>query len=180
MNYAHLEQNKTVEPGFSDFRIGVLSEFLSIKKPEAPFTNPGDEVKITDSHTFETDKGFYRIYQVKKRHGGKGDPTGTFGAKTLLNEIDVFIPGINAVQMEWVKNIINEEILTLHRDSDCAQDQWIQLGDACRPAEIDINYTTGTYEPTGEKGFFGKIKWTGIPKFYEGTITMAPEAESTS
>lgn len=177
MTYTHLAKTtSSIEPGFSDFLVGIVSEFDTIETPTAPFTNPGDEVRIQGDHVPATDKGFYRIYQIKKKHTGKGDPTGTFGAKTFANEYDVFIPGMDAVQLEWVKNIMNEEVITLHRGVDCGETKWIQLGDGCKPAEIDVNYTVGTFEPTGELGFFAKVKWTGIPKFYEGVVPYAPDA----
>lgn len=174
MTYDHLAKtSEGIDPGFSDFLVGVISQFTTIQKVISPAVNPGDEVTIDTAHVPVATKGFYRIYQIKNKHTGKGDPTGAFGAKTLKNEYDVFIPGFDKVQMEWVKNIMNEEIFTLHRDVNCETDKWIQLGDGCKPAEIDINYTIGTFEPTGEKGFFGKVKWTGIPKFYEATVPYA-------
>jgi hypothetical protein len=174
MNYTHIAQNKVVEPGLSDFLLGLLSDFTTIQKPAAPFSNPGDEVRIKTAHVPATDKGFIRCYQVKQRHTGKGDPAGTFGAMSLNNEYDIFMPGFSPEQMEFVKNSMNDEWMTLHRNSDCDNDYWVQLGDACRPARIEWNYTLGTFEPTGEKGFFGKVKWYGIPKFYEATVPYAP------
>jgi hypothetical protein len=52
-------------------------------------------------------------------------------------------------------------------------DTFIQLGNECRPAEIDGSYTLGTFEPTGEKGIFLKVKWTGIPYIYDATVPYA-------
>lgn len=169
----HLNASIQVEPGLSDFYIGLVSDFTTIQKPTAPFTAPGDEVTIKTAHVPVTDRGFLRVYQDKKRHSGKGDPIGTSNARTFNNEFDVFIPGVDKVTMEWVKKAMRSQIITLHRDADCDNPQIIQLGDGCKNAEIEINYTTGTFEPTGEKGFFGKVKWVGIPKFYEATIPIA-------
>lgn len=172
MTFDHLDASVQIEPGLSDFYIGIVSEFTSIAKPTAPFANKGDEVRIQTAHVPKTNCGFYRVYQVKKRHQGKGDPAGAFGAKTLVHEYEVFVPGVDPITTEFVKNIINKEVFTLHRDSDCANPQVIQLGDECRPAEIDANYTTGTIEPSGEKGYILKVKWVGIQKFYEAAIPL--------
>ncbi len=174
MTYDHITKTTgSIEPGLSDFLIGLISEFTTISAPTPPFTNPGDEVAIASAHVPAATKGFYRCYQVKEKHTGKGDPVGSTGAKTLNNEFNIFMPGFDKVQMEFVKNAMNEEWLTLHRDADCSENKWIQLGDECRPAKIEFNYTLGTFEPTGEKGFFGKVMWVGIPKFYEATVPYA-------
>lgn len=173
MNYTHIAKKTTnVEPGLTDFLIGIKSQFSSLKKPVAPFTSPGDSQKITDTHEFTEPYGFYRAYQIKDRHEGKGDSAGTFGSKTLVNEFKVFMPGLDAEMFEFAKAIQNEEVITLHRDSDCDNEQWIQLGNDCRGARVEANYTTGTFEPTGEKGLFLTIKWTGIPYVYSGTVTI--------
>lgn len=173
MNYDHiLKPTTNLEPGLTDFLIGIQSQMSSIKKPLAPFTNPGDSQTITETHLFTDPYGFYRAYQVKQKHEGKGDSAGSLGSKTLANEFTVFMPGIDATRLEFVKALQNEDLLTLHRDSDCDNEQWLQLGNECRPATAEVSYTTGTYEPTGEKGFIIKIKWTGIPYVYAGTITI--------
>lgn len=173
MAYAHVTKPASVEPGLSDFLIGIKSEFTTIQKPVAPFTNPGDSQTIVSAHVPVATKGFYRCYIDKKKHTGKGDQAGTFGSKTLANEYDVFLPGFDAVRLELVKNLMNEEVITLHRDANCDLDTFIQLGNECRPAEIDGSYTLGTFEPTGEKGIFLKVKWTGIPYIYDATVPYA-------
>lgn len=174
MAYDHLTKSTNIVPGLSDFLFGIYSEFTSLGKPVAPFANPGDSLRISDAHVPAAGKGFYRAYQVPKKHTGKGDPVGSSGAKTLNNEYDIFIPGFDAVNLEFGVNIMNEEVITLHRDANCAADTWIQLGDDCLRAEIEINYTLGTVGPEGEKGLFGKVRWVGTPKFYEATVPYAP------
>lgn len=174
MTYTHIAKTtESVEPGLSDFLIGILKDFTTIAKPTPPFTNPGDEVAIVTAHVPVATKGFLRCYQVKEKHTAKGDAVGSAGARTLQNTASIFIPGFDKIQMELVKNLMNEEIMTLHRDADCSDTKWIQFGDECRPAKFSANYTLGTFEPTGEKGIFAEIMWTGIPKFYEATVPYA-------
>src|SRR5262245_51956149 len=100
MTYDHIGK-PTVDPqtGITDFLICIFDEFLSIKKPVAPFNNPGDSQKITETHTFNDPFGFYRAYQVKDKHEGKGDTAGTFGSKTLKNEMTVFVPGLDEIRL---------------------------------------------------------------------------------
>ena len=174
MTYNHIAKPAFNLPGLSDFLIGIKSEFTSLGAPTAPFTNPGDSVTISTAHVPVTGKGFYRCYQIKNKHEGKSDSVGTFGAKTMKNEFKIFVPGTDATTLEFVKSIINEEVITLHRDADCDDPNWLQLGDDCYSAEIDSNFTTGTVEPSGDKGFMLTVKWTGIPKFYSATVPYAP------
>lgn len=174
MAYGHIAKPNNTQTGFSDFLIGIVSEFTTIQKPTPPFTNPGDSVTITTAHVPVATKGFYRGYIDKKKHMGKGDTAGSFGSKTLTNEFEVFYPGLDAIRLEFIKNIINEDVITLHRDANCdIDDVWLQLGNHCRFAEVDANYTTGTFEPTGEKGVFLKVKFTGIPSIYDATVPYA-------
>jgi len=171
--YDHVTKPVFIRPGLSDFLIGVLSEFTTISAPVAPFTNPGDSVTIASAHVPATGKGFYRCYQVKTKHEGKSTSSGTFGAKTMKNEFKVFVPGTDAATLEFVMNIINEEVMTLHRDADCEDPNWFQLGDGCTNAEIDSEFTTGTTD-SGDKGYVLTVKWNGIPKVYAATVPYAP------
>ena len=174
MTYTHVARSGNIEPGLSDFLVAIFAEFTSFGKPEPPFLAAGDSLTIVDAHVPATGKGFYRAYQVKEMHGGKGDPVGNTGAKTLKNEFNIFIPGFDAVVLEFGANIMNEDVITLHRDANCDAATWIQLGNDCVQARIEINYTLGTIGPTGEKGLFAKVFWTGIPKFYTATVPYAP------
>jgi hypothetical protein len=173
MNYAHIAKPAiNPEPGFSDFFFIPTAELETIRKPTAPFTAPGDTQTIKTAHVPVDGKGAYRVYQLKEKHTAKGDTAGSFGSKTLKNEVDLFMPGFDAERLEFVKSILNEYVLTWSRDANCDLDTLIQYGNECRPAEIDANYTIGTFEPTGEKGFFLKVKWTGIPYVYAATLPI--------
>lgn len=175
--YGHIIQPENPPmPGLSAFYYAPVGEFTSIKKPVAPFTEIGDTQKITQTHTLEN--GFYRAYIIKQRHSGKGSTVGSIGSKTMLNEYQVFIPGIDAKRLEIVKKMLNDEFITLHRDSDCDNGFYLQLGTECRPVYFDAEYTTGTIEPNGEKGFILTAKWAGVPYIYSGTVTIAGDTLS--
>ena len=177
MGYGHIiKPVNPPMPGLSDFYYAPISEFTSLKKPVGPFTDIGDEQTISQTHTL--DNGFYKAYLIKEKHEGKGSTVGTIGSKTLLNEFKIFIPGFDAKRLEIVKKLLNEELITLHRDSDCDNGYYIQQGTACRPVRVDAEYTTGTIEPNGEKGFILTCKYVGIPYIYSGTVTIASDTLS--
>lgn len=175
MTYTHVAKSTNIVPGLSDFLFSLFSDWDTIAKPVPPFLTPGASLEIVDAHVPFTDNGFKRAYQVPEKHTGKGDPVGSIGAKVWKNEYNIFIPGFDSVIAEFGANIMNEEIITLHRDANCDVNTWIQLGDECQKARMEINYTLGTIGPEGEKGLFAKVFWTGIPKFYKATVAYAAE-----
>lgn len=173
ITYGHL--NKPVvnpEPGYSDFFFIPIKELVTVRKPVAPFLVPGDTQTIKLAHVPAAGKGAYRIYQVKDKHTGKGTTAGNKGSKTMANEANIFMPGFDAERLELVKALLNEDVLTWHRDANCDLDLLIQMGNDCRPASIEWNYEIGTFEPTGDKGFFGTVKWTGIPYVYAAVLPL--------
>lgn len=152
-------QNST--SGIADYVLLAPVSFFDvdgIKCPEAPFTNPGDEVKILTAHTFLSGKGFIRVALAPEKNQLNAKTIGDKGFQKLDFELDIFVPGSYADVHELIKNLINTPLIAIVKDSNCGADILYQLGCDCVYAYASFDFSTGTNNQ-GVKGYNGKITY---------------------
>lgn len=172
--YKNLVTPKNVASGIADFiYLAPVVDFAAdgIKCPEAPFTNPGDEVTVATDHEFLATKGFVKVLLAPEKNQLTGKTIGDKGFAKLDVELDVFFPGSYPVVHEFVKNVINTPLIVLVKDSECSEEMYYQLGCDCIYAYMSVDFSTGTTKD-GNKGYNGKITYqTSSILIYKGEIT---------
>jgi hypothetical protein len=165
------------KPGHSDIvLVSPTSEFLNIALPTGPFLNPGDTKRITADHTFATNKGFKSIQCKAKSIDPTADASGEAGGQVPNYKYKIIIKGDSPHINEFVENLLNEDILALFNDPVCGINNYVQLGSACTPANIEgFAYRGGNKGAGGFKEYEFVIS-SSDKFFYEGTVTMAVEA----
>ncbi len=172
--FKNLKTFKNTQSGISDYvLIAPVYDFEDngIKCPVAPFTNPGDEVRIKTAHVFKEDKGFIKFALAPEKNQLDAKTIGDTGFQKLDFECKVFIPGSYAEVHEAVKNLINQPLIAMVKDSDCAAGIHYQLGCDCVYAYFKADFSTGTTKD-GVKGYSGTITYqNGYVQLY----TLTPE-----
>ena len=159
---------QNIQPGLTKFWFCEKSAFSNIATH-----NPNSQI-IYGNHTFPAGEGWKTAYILKDKHTGKGTTIGTKGAAVVKMEMEVFLPGIDDATLSFVKRAINDEFITLHKDSDCEYPLVYQLGDECVGATVTCDLSIGTIEPNGEKGFTLKFSYNNLLWIYPGVITPQP------
>lgn len=161
--YQNLKQPQNVGSGVGEYVLiaSVHDDFEEdgIKCPTAPFTNPGDSVKITSPHVFKEDRGFAKIQLAPDKNQLNGTTIGDKGFHKLNLVLDVFIPGSYAELHEQVANMLNKPLIALIKDANCAAGMYYQLGCDCAYAWLTVDFSTGT-TVDGVKGYAGKLSYT--------------------
>jgi len=151
--YRNLPEPKNVLSGIGDYvLIAPVRDFTTIKCPEAPFTNPGDEVTIRSPHVFKAGKAFAKWFLAPEKNKLDAAASGDKGFQRFQQTLEIMIPGSWAVQHEAVKNIINVPLIVLAPDANCASGLWYQLGCDCQYAWATPSFGTGT-TADGNKGY---------------------------
>lgn len=131
-----------------------------IKCPTAPFTNPGDKVKITEAHVFLADKAFAKIQLAPEKNQLTVKTIGDKGFNKFEFEYDIFMAGSYAEVHEFAMEALNVPMIAMGKDANCGADLYYQLGCDCLGAYMTFDFTTGTTKD-GNKGYAGKITYTG-------------------
>ena len=175
-SYANLLAPKNVTSGIADFLVlAPVRDFDvdGIKCPEAPFPAPGDEVKVKTAHTFLAGKSFKKFACAPQKNQLSAKTIGDLGFQKLDFEAKFFIPGSYAEAHEAVKNLMNEPLIAMVRDSECAEEMWYQLGCDCVFAYAKFDFSTGTTKD-GIKGYDATITYqSGFVQLY--TVVGGPQ-----
>lgn len=173
--YKNLVSPINTESGLAEHLLyAPVSDFATngIKMPTAPFTNPGDEVKITSDHTFTdaTNGGFIKLQLAPDKNSYTATPGGDKGFVKLTHTATAFIPGSYAEIHESIKHMLNTPAIVLVKDSNCAADMYYQIGNECNPAYINPTFETGT-SADGTKGYNVTFEAKGGPVLIYKTAT---------
>lgn len=164
------------KPGHSDVVLfSPTSAFTTIAMPTSPATGMGDTKRITDNHTFPTNGGWKTIQCKAKSIDGTADAAGEAGGQVITYKYKLIVKGDSAEINEFIGYISNEDIIALFNDPVCGQNNYVQLGSACTPANI-----SGLTFRSGSKGAGGFKEYEFVVEssdkfFYEGDVTMAVE-----
>lgn len=177
-NYAHIAKadQQNVDGGYkNEFLFAPRTDFLSIAKPTTTPAALGDKVKITTDHTFTSPAGFYSWRLKQQPNTLNGESSGDAGTKKITWTLTVYLLGDSASTQEQIQNILNDDIICLIKDQDCASDEYVQLGDECVSPSATVTFT-GNTTAEGNKEY--KVDFAVPVKkfFYSGTVTKAAAA----
>lgn len=173
--YRNLREPQNVLSGVAEFALVAPKSFFTddgIKSPVAPFTTPGDSIKIKDAHVFKEGKGFIYYQLAPQKNELSYKTVGDLGLSKLNAEAKIFIPGSYAELHEAMADLVNVPLIVLQKDSQCAANLYYHLGNDCQFAWVKPEFTTGT-TASGVKGYAVTIVFDGGPLFYD--VTGAPE-----
>lgn len=159
--FRNLKQPQNTDSGVADFvLVAPVYDFAEggIKCPAAPFTDPGDQVKIKTEHVFNDGRAFAKILLAPEKNQLSGTTIGDLGFQKMDQNLEIFIPGSYAEVHEAAKNLINTPLIVLAKDSNCPANMWYQLGCDCVYAWAKMDFTTGTTRE-GIKGYKGTITY---------------------
>lgn len=164
------------KPGHSDrVLFAPTSTFTLIANPTGPFTNPGDTKRITANHTFPVNGGFKEFNCKARSVEPTADASGEAGGQVPLYKWKCIIKGDGPHINEFVENLLNEDIIALFNDPVCGQNNYVQAGSQCTPAEIaGFAFRGGTKSAGGFKEYEFMIQ-SSDKFFYSGIVTMAVE-----
>lgn len=149
-----------------------VSTFLSIKVPTATPTALGDTVKITTAHTFNTDEGWISLLSKLHSVTGTAETTGDEGAQSIIWKYKFTILGDNAINLETLKTMLNDNCIFLLKDSDClAGTAYVQIGDECLSPTLKISFD-GKTTKEGLKEYTVEMEVKDKKFFYSSTVTM--------
>lgn len=151
--YRNLPEAQNTLSGVGDYvLIAPVRDFQTISCPEAPFTNPGDEVKILSPHVFKAGKAFAKWTLAPEKNKLDGAASGDKGFQRFGQTLEVMVQGSYAILHEAIKNIMNVPLIVLVPDANCATGLWYQLGCECQYAWASPSFGTGT-TADGNKGY---------------------------
>lgn len=160
------------KPGHSDVVLmAPAGIFTSIATPTTPFTNPGDSKKITTAHTFPVGKGFVEIKCKPKSIEPGGTANGEAGGQVPLYQYKCIVKGDSPQILEFLENMLNEDVIVLFNSPECGVDSYVQIGSKCSSANV-----TGFTPRGGSRGAGGfkeyEFTFESTDKFfYSGTVT---------
>lgn len=163
-----------LNPGISEMvYIALVSWFVSggIKKPTAPFVDPGDEVLIKESHEFTSTYGFLQFALAAGKNSLDAKGVGDLMMTSFDFEVKIFMPGSYIEVHSTIRQLLNKPLIALVKDSNCGSGLVYQIGNACTPAYIRAAFATGTTKD-GNKGYDAVISCNGNAVIiYGGAIT---------
>lgn len=174
-NYVNLTPARIAEadkkPGYSDvLYMAPTSVFTAIAGPVADGT-PGATKRVESNHTFPVNKGFHKIQCKAKSIEGGGDATGEEGGQVLNFKYKVIIKGDSDVILEYIENIINEDVIAIFNGPVCGVDDFVQLGNECSPAVLSGFAFRGGSRGNGGFKEYEFVVGSSEKSFYKGTIT---------
>lgn len=176
--YQNLVTPRNTGSGIADYiLIAPVSWFAvdGIKCPEAPFDNPGDEIKVRTQHEFIAGKGFVKYALAPEKNSYDAKTIGDKGFNKFDIESSIFFPGSYAELHEAIKNWMNIPLIALEKDSNCGANFYYQLGCDCTFAYLSPEFTTGTTKD-GTKGYVGKITWQNdFVQIFQPTDGLTPD-----
>lgn len=184
-NYAfqNLKQPQNTDSGIADFAlIAPVYDFEvdGIKCPTAPFTDPGDQVKIKQDHVFKDGRAFAEFQLAPESNQFEAPSIGDLGYKKLDQKATILIPGSYAVLHEAAKNLLNVPLIVLLKDSNCPANMYYQLGCDCVYAWASNSFGTGTTRD-GKKGYTIEITYLqGYIQLYAGAVVKLSDSVGSS
>jgi hypothetical protein len=160
-----LTNPRNVSPGISDTAyIALLSWFApgGLHAPTEPFTDPGDEVTIKQTHSFKTGLlGFIQFALAPQKNNLTAKGIGELMGQQLAFEVKLLVPGSYIEQHSIMQQLLNKPLIALVRDCDCIDETWYQVGTQCNPAYLTHDFNTGT-QKDGQKGYLVNLSCIGL------------------
>lgn len=135
-------------------------------------TLPGDELRITGDHVWDTNMGVVAWETEDDVANLKIPVTGSRASLGLKPELTVFQPGLTPANA-W-HAFQNKSYIGFVKAFGCASTQWLQLGDACNPLRMIPNdgWSSGVSGGNDPRGWMYKLSSNYSVYFYEGDLTF--------
>lgn len=135
----------------------------------------GDGVRITTNHQFASVNYGFAAYQLAAdKNSYDAKTVGERGSQKLQHELKIFIPGSYEQAHEAIKNLLNEELIALHKDVNCGAGIWYQFGCVDDYAFLKADFSTGTTKD-GVKGYNAVVQFVSDSVLlYAGAIKKLP------
>lgn len=150
--------------------------FLVIASAPAIETTPGEDVIITDDHTFmDPDLGFIRLELTDKTANLTLTQTGELDSESTNAVFEGFSAGLN----EALLSLMGKQFggIVLLQDTSCSVARYYQLGTSCSVSyKKGFEFTTGISGGEGRKGM--KVRFEATmekPLIYTGAVTLATQ-----
>ncbi len=180
MNYKNIARNTSVEFGTGGYQnvfyFCPRADFLVIQKPITTPLVLGDALEIVTAHTFTSPKGFLSYACKTHSVNLKGATVGEDSAKEIEWTGTFGIIGDASTTQEQLMRILNDDIICLLKDAECAAATFIQLGNECVSPEFDVAFDSKTTKE-GKKEYVVTVKCKK-KYFYSATVTASTESES--
>jgi hypothetical protein len=159
------------KPGHSDvLYVCPIANFTAIAGAVNDGT-PGSTKLISATHTHPANKGFIKVQCKAKSIDPTADAQGEAGGQVPNFKYKVIIKGDSPEILEFVEQILNEDLIAIFNGPVCGVDNFTQLGSECSPAQISgFAFRGGSRSNGGFKEYEFTIE-SSEKFFYEGTIT---------
>lgn len=150
-----------------------ISHFATIAGVVSPYAAAGDQVKITDDHTFDTGKGFVKLKMVVDSPSLTAAMPEARDASGYMATLEGDIVAESEEEIaEVLLNLLTDDVMVLAKT---AQGKYIQLGTEDFPAAIrQTEDTTGSSVEGQNKQRIKVIANQPKKLFYSGTVTLKP------
>lgn len=163
-----------VKPGLGKIYAAPKSYFLALQAAPTAGSTLGENYEIITDHTFQVGKGLIELPAIFKEGSLKAATGGASGSKMTSWTIEVPLPGLSKQYLELMDLGINEEWIILAQLGECGSAQYIQIGNACNPAELTAEYDSSTKESKGANRAKLTFVADSIAIMYSGAITIYP------
>lgn len=173
-NYFNINRQRISDadkkPGASDILYIAPIGFLDDIKLPVNDGTPGSTKRITQSHVWLAGKGALQIQCKAKSVEPSADAQGEAGGQVMNHKAKIIIKGDSPEILEFIEQIINEDVIAWIDSPICGTNQLVQLGSACTPAEITgFSMTPSTRSNGGFKQYEFTIQ-SADKAWYEGTL----------
>jgi len=174
MAYQTLKKNKTRDnaPGLrKNIYFAERDWFTTLAVPVAPFTNPGDSLRISTDHVFEATKGFIGMHTTLATAELVAEMVGERESRTNNPSITAQHPGLTAEVIEFLQQMKSGDWIVL---IETLAGEFIQLGEDGLECEVMYSFGSGKVDG-GYQGVTATVSNFGKPYFYEGALVMYPD-----
>lgn len=171
--YSHLTAPTNRDSGLADkFYFAPVSAFEpdGIKCP-VPSTTLASLVTISTDHVFKTGEGFIEVITKPFQNSITAPTSGEIGSLKFQEKLEVTALGSYAELHATMAKLLNEPVIILIKDSDCAEGSYYQLGCDCMFAWVEsAEFTTGSAND-GVKGYRITFNYsTKAVQLYTGAV----------
>lgn len=174
MAYQTLKKNKVRDnaPGLrKNIYFAERDWFETLQKPAAPFANPGDSLKITTDHVFETGKGWIGMHTTLATAELVAEMVGERESRTNNPSLTAQHPGLTAEIIEFLQQMKSGDWIVI---VETLAGEFIQIGEDGLECEVMYSFGSGRVDG-GYQGVTATISNFGKPYFYEGDLLMYPD-----
>lgn len=179
--YTNLSKPRNTTSGIAEHAwLAFADDLQTIQCPPATGTKE-DRYTIKTAHVFkDAANKFMKFKLVPGKNSLAMQSAGDTGLQRVTSTITILVPGSYKEAHATIQDMINQPLIVLVKDSECAANQFYQLGCDCEGAYLSQNFTTGT-TVDGVKGYECTITYSGAFAYYEvegGPDTLA-DGEAT-